>query len=173
LTSVQKYFKPLIFESKILFKIQKRRVYAAASLAFGPFCHSAHFRLSIGSHLQLPSAPPPLRSCRRAMRCRLLPSSSREEPHRSAIMPPSLPPLNRRRPVPPLTPSKSMGIKTPPPPRPYKTHPRLRLSAPHSPLPSFALLHIPSRPTPSTTAAVSSSSPLASPRHCPGHQSQR
>jgi hypothetical protein len=58
LTSVQKYFKPLIFESKILFKIQKKeRVYVAASLAFGPFRHSAHFRLSIVSHLQLPSAP--------------------------------------------------------------------------------------------------------------------
>jgi hypothetical protein len=45
--SVQKYFKPLIFESKIMFKIKKiERVYAAASLAFGPFRRLAHFRLS-------------------------------------------------------------------------------------------------------------------------------
>jgi hypothetical protein len=54
-----------------------------------------------------------------------------------------------------LTPSKSTRSKTPPPPaasppppRPYKMHPRLCLSAPYSLLPSFALLRIPSRPTP-------------------------
>jgi hypothetical protein len=119
LTSVQKYFKSLIFESKILFKIQKEeeeRVYAAASLAFDPFRHSAHFHLSIGSHLWRPSAPPPLWLRRRAVRCRLPRSSVREEPNRSAIMPPSLPPLNRRRPVlsplRPLTPLKPTRSKT-------------------------------------------------------------
>jgi hypothetical protein len=60
---------------------------------------------------------------------------------------------------------------SPSPPRPYKMHPHLRLFALLSLLPSFALLHVPSHPTPSTTVVVSSSSPLASPRHCPGHQS--
>jgi hypothetical protein len=95
--SVQKYLKPLIFEFKILFKIQKKeRVYVAASLAFGPFHRSAHFRLSftptetgplrsafrpdmahqgVISHLRLSSAPPPLRLSRRAVR-HLLPLSS-------------------------------------------------------------------------------------------------
>jgi hypothetical protein len=52
LTSVQKYFNPLIFESKILFKIQKKKEFMLQ-----PPWLSAYFRLSIGSHLQLPSAP--------------------------------------------------------------------------------------------------------------------
>jgi hypothetical protein len=123
LTSVQKYFKPLIFESKILFKIQKkefllqppwlsahfvaRPIFVSPSLPPKPALSARPSgpvrRLpppaSIGSHLWLPSAPPPLRSWRRAMRHWLPPSSTREEPNRSAVMPPSLPKLNQRRPV--------------------------------------------------------------------------
>jgi hypothetical protein len=124
LTSVQKYFKPLIFESKILFKIQKiERVYAAASLPFGPFRRSAHFRLSFtptetgplhstfwpdtsapksGFHRLPPPASigptaPPV--ALRVVHRRLPPSSAREEPNQSAIMLPSIPPLNWRHPV--------------------------------------------------------------------------
>jgi hypothetical protein len=99
LTSIQKYFKPLIFESKILFKIEKERAYAATPLAFDPFHRSAHFRLSFAptetgplrsairpvmahqgiiSHLWLPSAPLPLRPRCRTVRCRLPLSSARE-----------------------------------------------------------------------------------------------
>jgi hypothetical protein len=100
LTSVQKYFKPLIFESKILFKIQKKEsVYAAASLAFGQFRCLAHFRLSftptetsllrsafwpgtahqgIDSHLRLPLASPPLWPRRHVVRHQLPPSSTRK-----------------------------------------------------------------------------------------------
>jgi hypothetical protein len=146
---------------------------------------SAHFRLSIGSHLRLPLAPPPLQLRHRAVHCRLPPSSVREEPNRSAVMPPSLPPLNRHCPISSSTfnsfetdeESNSTAVgrlpSSPPLPRPYKMHPRLCLSAPHSLLPSFALLRIPSHPTLSTTTAVSPSSPPASLRHCPGHQSPR
>jgi hypothetical protein len=60
---------------------------------------SANLRLPIGSHLRLPSAPPPLRPRRRAVRYRLPSSSTCEEPNQSAVMLSSLPPLNRRRPV--------------------------------------------------------------------------
>jgi hypothetical protein len=71
-------------------------IFQAAQIGFGPYRHSAHFRLSIGSHLRLPSATLPLRPRRRAVRYQLPPSSAREEPNRSIVMPPSLPPLNRR-----------------------------------------------------------------------------
>jgi hypothetical protein len=85
LTSVQKYFKPLIFESKIMFKIQKKE----KEFMLQPPWLSAHFRLSftptetgplrsafqpgmthqgVVSHLWLPSAPPPLQPHRRAVR---------------------------------------------------------------------------------------------------------
>jgi hypothetical protein len=122
--SVQKYFNPLIFESKILFKIQKKKefmlqppwllthfvarpIFISPSLPPKPARSAWPFgqvrRLPrpafIGSHVRLPSAPPPLRPRCRVVRHRLLPSSACEEPNRSAVMPPSLPPLNRRRPV--------------------------------------------------------------------------
>jgi hypothetical protein len=64
---------------------------ARSARPFGP--------ASIGSHLRLPSAPPPLWSHCRAVRRQLSPSSAHEEPNQNAIMPPSLPPQNRRRPI--------------------------------------------------------------------------
>jgi hypothetical protein len=120
---------------------------------------------------------------RRAVRRRLSPSSAREEPNQSAVMPPSLPPLKRCRPVYSslLTPSKPTRSKTPPPPvasppphrlpGPIKRTPSSASPHRRSLLPSFALLRVPSCSTPCTTTAVSSSLPTASPRHCHGHQS--
>jgi hypothetical protein len=94
--SVQKYFKPLILNLKSCLEFKKiERVYAAASLAFGPFRRSAHFHLSFTPietsplHLAFwPGTSAPTSDLHRHRR-----SSGR------AAVPPSLPPLNQRRPV--------------------------------------------------------------------------
>jgi hypothetical protein len=119
----------------------------------------------------------PLRPRRRVVHRRLPPSSACEEPNQSVVMPPSLPSLNRRRPI-SSSPFNSFDTD-----EEYNSTAIGRLpnhikctpasASPHSLLPSFALLRVPSHPTPSTTIVVSSSSPPAPPRHCPGHQSPR
>jgi hypothetical protein len=119
-----------------MFKIQKKeRVYAAASLAFGPFRRSAHFCLSFTPTETGPlrsafwpgtSAPtfgfhrhrrpsnravvPCIADCRPPPRVKSqteAPSCRLHFPHWIGVVP---------SPLPPLTPSKTMRSKTPPPP---------------------------------------------------------
>jgi hypothetical protein len=127
LTSVQKYFKPLIFESKFLFNIKKslccsllgfRPIFVSPSLPPKP----ARSARPLGPVHQLPpqasigtAAPPAVPLCRAPPTAALL---RKQRANHCAVMPPSLPPLNQCCPVSssPLTPLKPMRSKTPPPP---------------------------------------------------------